>query len=102
MKKKRLYIHGSKRPPDDRNVEDDCDFVCGRSDRAAWAQPGFHPAQVVAHGGRTVVEGRSGQTEQVARTVFDSSHTSPERFTTANVIVRAKIKPGVRDIEVRA
>ena len=25
MKKKRLYIHGAKRPPDDRNVEDDCD-----------------------------------------------------------------------------
>ena len=26
MKKKRLYIHGAKRPPDDRNVEDDCDL----------------------------------------------------------------------------
>src|SRR5215510_3780017 len=47
----------------DHRVEDDCNLMGGRRDRPAWPQLGFHPAQVVAHGGRTVVEGRSSQTE---------------------------------------
>ena len=76
---------------DDR-VKNYCDFMGGRRDRRAGPQPRFHPAQVTAHRSRAVVQGRSGQTEQVASTVLDNSHSSPQRFAAADVVVWTKTK----------
>ena len=47
----------------DHRVKDHCNFVCGRRNRRAWAQFGFHAAEVSAHWSEAVMEGRSGQTE---------------------------------------
>src|SRR5678816_261742 len=58
----------------DHGVKDDCDLMCGCRDRRAWSQLGFHPAQVTAHRRRAVVEGGSGQAEQV-----------PARFSTGRI-----------------
>src|SRR5260370_33814822 len=56
-------------------------------------QLGFHPAQIVAQGRRAMMEGKGCQAKEMAGAIFHRSHSSPQQFPSADVVVRTERKP---------
>src|SRR5260370_16803262 len=57
-------------------------------------QLGFHSTQIVAQGRRAMMEGKGCQAKEMAGAIFHRSHSSPQQFPTADVVVWTECKPG--------
>jgi len=71
----------------DHGVKDHCDLVCCCRGGGPGAELSFHSAQIVAQGRKAMMKGKGCQEEEMAGTIFYRSYSSPQQFSTADVVV---------------